>query len=47
MGCYYLLNGIDLITNLEICFIVMPLHIPVTEIVFTKYDLIKKHTHDL
>jgi len=45
MGCYYLLNEIAIIMNFEICFIVLLLHIPITEILFIKYDLIAKYTH--
>jgi hypothetical protein len=45
MGFYYLLNEIDIIMNFEICFIVLPLHIPITEILFIKYDFIAKYTH--
>jgi len=30
--------------NFEICFIVLPLQIPITEILFIKYDLIAKYT---
>jgi len=45
MGCYYLLNEIDIIMNFEICFIVLALHIPITEILFIKYGLLSKYTH--
>jgi len=45
MGCYYLLNESDIIMNFEICFIVLPLHIPITKLLFIKYGLIAKYTH--